>query len=219
MAAKKEGTKETAIKPETKQDEDVNRSTMIDRNARTIDVITMMNEWKYMPSVRIANWNTLLQKEELEFLKDLMNISMTSLKTLQSRFSVKLYDVLYKIKAAISQVRIEILTELKDINGNLPVTDLEGYYIDCGYKQNGNKTFVKVGPGPINNKRRVIYIIKDGRWAFHDVNGANNNWAWMASKQKAANSVISNDLDYTYWNDKEKKSDPIQLSVHALLRG
>ena len=111
------------------------------------------------------------------------------------------------------------MTDLKDISGNLPVTDIEGYYIDCGYQQNGKQAFVKVGPGPINNKRRVIYIIKDGRWAFHDVDGANKNWAWMASKQKAANSVMSNDLDYTYWSDKEKKSYPIQLFVRALLRG
>eukprot|EP00486_Rosalina_sp_Unknown_P001878 CAMPEP_0201575826 /NCGR_PEP_ID=MMETSP0190_2-20130828/21243_1 /ASSEMBLY_ACC=CAM_ASM_000263 /TAXON_ID=37353 /ORGANISM="Rosalina sp." /LENGTH=42 /DNA_ID= /DNA_START= /DNA_END= /DNA_ORIENTATION= len=42
MAEKKEGATET---PGLKEAENLSRSTMIERNARVIDVITMMEKW------------------------------------------------------------------------------------------------------------------------------------------------------------------------------
>eukprot|EP01084_Bolivina_argentea_P282784 484141_1 len=211
---KKEGDKETVNKP------NVVEKTNIETNTRVIDVIQMMNKWKYIPKDRFVKWSNKIKQEDLEYLQDLMGLNMATFDRTRSRFSVKLYDVLRQIKSSISMIRVQFITSSNEINGGLPYKDLEGYYVDSGYRQNGQQAYVKV-PQTMNKKQRIIYAtVKNPRWGFHSIDGAENQWAWIKSVENAQENKVTNKLNWIYYNSQEnvKKFEPIKLYIKALNR-
>ena len=210
---KKEGVAETnTVVP--------SRDVLIERNALLIDVITMMKNWEYMPSDRITRWRAKLESEDMIFLKDLMGANMSSLDNDKNRFPFKLYDTLRFIKTSVTQIRVQVITPPTDLKGSIPFRNLEGYYIDSGYLHNGRKAFVKVGSNGLAENRycQIIYLMKNGRWAFHHIEGADKQWAWMQCKQNGTEDKISSALDWLYWNNESKCNDPIKLQINSLHR-
>ena len=162
----------------------------------------------------MIKWKKVLASQDLDYLIDLLRIPEKALINHNSRYTTTLYGTLLDIKSNLSIVQIQIVSKTE---GTIPLSNIEGYYIDCDDMMNNQKIFVHVAGGGIkDNGQYVLYSMQNQtHWALHNMGGANQNHAWIRSNEGAQNHSNFTRMTWVYWNSSKKTMQHVALKIHA----